>query len=66
VKKLLRGFCALEKSCLELGLLVSGINPITLEKNEKMRLQVASGRVFPCLARVEEQLREMATWGEFE
>lgn len=64
VKKLVRKLCALERCCLEVASLVSATDPIMLERNDALSLQIASARVLPGLARVEELLREMATCGK--
>jgi ParB/RepB/Spo0J family partition protein len=64
VKKVLRRLFALERSCLEVALLVSGTDPVTYERDEEVRLRVACGRVLPSLARVEEELRGMAGLGD--
>lgn len=64
VKKVLRKLVALERSCLEVALLVSGTDPIMYERHEETRLRVACGRALPSLARVEQELRGMATYGK--
>jgi hypothetical protein len=63
VKKVLRTLVALERSCLEVALVVSGTDPMTYEKHEETRLRAACVRVLPSLARVEQELRAMALHG---
>jgi hypothetical protein len=63
VKKVLRKLVAMERSCLEVALLVSGTDPMTYEKHEETRLRGACIRVLPSLARVEKELRVMAAHG---
>ena len=64
VKKVLRKLVVLERSCLEVALLVSGTDPVMYERHEETRLRVACGRALPSLARVEQELRGMATYGK--
>lgn len=64
VRKVLRKLVALERSCLEVALIASGTAPMTYEKHEETRLRGACVRVLPSLARVEKELRAMATYGE--
>jgi hypothetical protein len=63
-KKVLRRLFALERNCLEVALLVSRTDPIMFETGEEMRLRAACGRVLPSLARADEELRGMATYGK--
>ncbi len=63
VKKVLRKLATLERSCLEVALLVSGTDPIMYERHEEIRLRTACGRALPSLARVEKELRDMSTYG---
>lgn len=63
VKKVLRKLVAMERSCLEVALLVSGTDPMTYEKHEETRLRGACVRVLPSLARVEKELSAMAAHG---
>ena len=66
MKKVQRMLCALERSCLEVACLVSGTDPLMYEQHEETRLRAACGRVLPSLARVERELRAMATCGKTE
>jgi ParB-like chromosome segregation protein Spo0J len=63
VKKVLRKLVALERSCLEVALVVSGTEPMTYEKHEETRLRAACVRALPSLARVEKELRALAAHG---
>jgi ParB/RepB/Spo0J family partition protein len=63
LKKVLRRLVALERSCLEVALLVCGTDPIMYEQYEETRLRAACGRALPSLARVEQELRAMAAHG---
>lgn len=58
-KKVLRTLVALERSCLEAALLVSGTDPGMYEPHEEARLRAACVRALPSLARVEKELRAM-------
>lgn len=64
VKKVLRRLCALERSCLEVALLVSGTDPLMYERHEETRLRAACGRVLPSIALVEKELHGLATCGK--
>jgi ParB/RepB/Spo0J family partition protein len=64
LKKVLRRLATLERSCLEVAQLVSGIDPVMFEQHEETRLLVACGRVLPSLSRVDNELRGMATYGK--
>ena len=64
MKKVLRRLFALERNCLEVALLISSTDPVMFERDEEVRLRVACGRVLPSLARVENELRGMATYGK--
>jgi hypothetical protein len=60
----LRKLVALERSCLEVALLVCGIDPVMYERHEETRLRAACGRALPSLARVKKELCAMAGFGE--
>ena len=66
VKKVLGKLVALERSCLEVALVVSGTDPMTYEKREETRLRAACVRVLPSLGRVEKELRALAAHGAAE
>ena len=66
VKKLQRRLYALDKSCMDLSLLLYRTDPIMFEEDEDRRFRAACGRVLPSLARVGEQLRGFATYGKME
>lgn len=63
VKKVLRKLVALERSCLEVALLVSGTDPLAYEGHEQTRLRAACVRVLPSLARVDKELSALASHG---
>ncbi len=64
MKKVLRRIFALERNCLEVALLVSRTDPVMFETDEEMRFRAVCGRVLPSLARADEELRGMATYGK--
>ncbi|HBG05258.1 MAG: hypothetical protein A2075_20915 [Geobacteraceae bacterium GWC2_58_44] len=64
MKKVLRRIFALERSCLDVALLVSRTDPIMFEIDEEKRFRAACGRALPSLARVDKELRGMATYGK--
>jgi len=65
-KKLQRRLFALEKSCLEVALLLSRTDFIMFETEEETRLRTVCGRVLESLAGVEKELRASAVAGQKE
>lgn len=66
VKKVLRKLSTLERLCMEVAFIASGIDPVTYEKHEETRLRAACLLTLESLSRVEKELRVMAAHGVTE